>query len=109
MRTDRGGAPGAAHPPTAPIKRAAAIPFPDTHSLADVIERLITDFEPHLPLPVISAVVQRCRADLDIITAPALPELLERLARQRLHDLATARSTATETGEEDTPPANDKR
>lgn len=62
--------------------------------LARVAERLFTDFASELPLPAISAVLRRCRRELDVVPDPALPELLERLARQRLHDLSvTARGS----------------
>ncbi len=57
-------------------------------SYCDVTERLFAEFEQVHPLPVIAGVVRRCRQDLDG-NAPreALPEMLERLARQRLSDL----------------------
>ena len=42
------------------------------------------------PLPVITAVVQQCRADLDSVPSGAIPELLERVAHQRLSDLQPA-------------------
>jgi len=42
------------------------------------------------PLPVITAVVQQCRTDLDSVPSGAIPELLERLAHQRLTDLQPA-------------------
>lgn len=44
---------------------------PNTPTLADVL-----------------AVIARCRSDLDTPSAAALPELVERLARQRLADLS---------------------
>jgi len=56
-------------------------------SIADVTERLFLEFEPRLPLTTIVAVVRGCRHELDTAPAPALPELVERLARQRLTDL----------------------
>ena len=59
----------------------------DSPSLADVVERLFADFESEVGLPVVAAVARRARRDLDIVAAPALPELVERLARQRLQDL----------------------
>ncbi len=62
-------------------------------SLADIIERLFSDFEPELPLPTIVSVVRRCRRELDIIAGPALSETLEKLARQRLTLLANSRAT----------------
>ncbi len=45
-------------------------------SYADVTERLFRVFEEVHPLPVITAVVQQCRADLDSVPSGAIPELL---------------------------------
>lgn len=59
-------------------------------SSADVTERLFHVFEAVHPLPVITAVVQQCRTDLDGAPSGAVPELLERLAHQRLSDLQPA-------------------
>lgn len=59
-------------------------------SHADTVERLLADFEAQLPLPAVVAVVQRCRHELDTAPRPALAELVERLAGQRLHDLTGA-------------------
>jgi len=47
-------------------------------------------FEAVHPLPVITAVVRQCRTDLDGVPSGAIPELLERLASQRLSDLQPA-------------------
>jgi len=54
--------------------------------LADVTERLMAEFEHQIELSVITRVVLQCRRDLDTPAIQALPELLERLARQRLLD-----------------------
>jgi hypothetical protein len=52
--------------------------------IAEAIERLTPEFV-QLSSGMIAGVVRHCRRDLD--TSPtALPELLERLARQRLID-----------------------
>ncbi len=59
-------------------------------SYADVTERLFRTFQAVHPLPVITAVVQQCRTDLDSVPSGAMPELLERLAHQRLSDLLPA-------------------
>jgi len=56
----------------------------DDYSYCDVTERLFSEFERAHPLPVIAAVVRQCRADLDGSPREAVPELVERLARQRL-------------------------
>jgi hypothetical protein len=68
-------------------------------SLSDVVERLLVEFEPQLPLPAIYAIVRRCRRELDTQPNPARPELVERLARQRLGTLASGTS-ATPTGDD---------
>lgn len=54
--------------------------------LVDVAVRVYTDFAEEFTLTEVLAVVGRCRADLDTPCAAALPELVERLARQRLAD-----------------------
>ncbi len=56
-------------------------------SYCDLTERLFAEFEWRHPLPVITAVVRQCDADLSGAPPEALPELLERSARQRLTDL----------------------
>ena len=53
-------------------------------SLADVVERMHAEFGSRLPMTFVVTTVRRCRRELDIVNGPALPELLERLARQRL-------------------------
>jgi len=57
---------------------------------ADITERLFRMFAAVHPPPVITAVVQQCRTDLDSVPSGAIPELLERLAHQRLTDLQPA-------------------
>jgi len=59
-------------------------------SYCDVTERLFGEFERVHPLPVIAAVVRQCRNDLEGSPPGALPEVLERLARQRLSDLQSS-------------------
>jgi hypothetical protein len=54
------------------------------------IERLVPEFAGRLPFRTIAAVVHQCRHDLDGSPAPALPELVERLARHRLIDVLPA-------------------
>lgn len=56
----------------------------------DVTERLMAEFEDRLGLEVISGVVNGCRRDLSGTPSGALPELVERLARQRLGDAVAA-------------------
>ena len=52
--------------------------------LVDVAVRLYEDFADRVTMAEILAVVARCRSDLDTLSSAALPELVERLARQRL-------------------------
>jgi hypothetical protein len=49
-----------------------------------VIERLREEFEPEINRETVVDVVRQCHHELQGIPAPALPELVERLARQRL-------------------------
>jgi hypothetical protein len=53
-------------------------------SLAPIDERLFHEFGAHVGLSEIMAIVRQCRGELDIVPAAAVPELVERLARQRL-------------------------
>jgi hypothetical protein len=54
--------------------------------LVDVAVRLYAEFAEHATLAEVLAVIGRCRTDLDTPSTEALPELVERLARQRLTD-----------------------
>jgi hypothetical protein len=56
-------------------------------SQADLTERLFADFEDQHDLSTIADTIRECRRQLDTPSARDLPELLERLARQRLTDL----------------------
>jgi hypothetical protein len=53
----------------------------------DIADRLDIEFADRLPRNRIVSLVESCLKDLQGIPAPALPELAERLARQRLLDL----------------------
>ena len=66
-----------------------------SQALAGVTRRLYADFQPDTTMAEVLTTVQQCRRDLDVVTGPARPELVERLARQRLHDIFAARSTST--------------
>jgi hypothetical protein len=57
--------------------------------LVDVAVRVYADFADRATLAEVLAVVGRCRNDLDTPSVAALPELVERLARQRLTDHLT--------------------
>ncbi len=48
--------------------------------------RLHVDFSDRATLAEVPAVIIQCRSDLDTPSVTALPELVELLARQRLHD-----------------------
>jgi hypothetical protein len=54
--------------------------------LLDVAERVYADFAEYATQAEVLAVIAGCRNDLDVPSAAALPELVERLARQRLAD-----------------------
>jgi hypothetical protein len=66
-------------------------------SMADVVERLFREFEDGYALTVIVEVVRECCSQLCCSSPEAMPELVERLARQRL--------SATAAGAEDRPDA----
>lgn len=55
---------------------------------ADLVEQLFSEYESALSLCRIVEVVNQCRHDLSGSPATAMPELLERLARCRLSELA---------------------
>jgi len=59
-------------------------------SYADLVERLFREFEDHFTLIAIVDVVRECRRQLQGAPPQALPELTERLARQRLTCIAVA-------------------
>ncbi|GAA4880412.1 hypothetical protein [Actinomycetospora straminea] len=63
----------------------------DTHDEDDAVPHTITRLAAEFsgrPVAVVSATVLRCRRELDAVPPGALPELLERLARQRLRSSA---------------------
>lgn len=53
-------------------------------SLAQITELLYRDFHDRVTLSEIIELVRRCHDELDAAPADVLPELVERLARQRL-------------------------
>ena len=55
-----------------------------SQALASVTRRLYADFQPDITMADVCTTVRHSRQDLDIVTDPALPEFVERLARQRL-------------------------
>lgn len=62
--------------------------------LADATERLLAEFAGAVEQPTITAVVRACGRDLAGAPAAALPELVERLARQDLRDRTGTRRRA---------------
>ena len=65
-------------------------------SIADVTERLMVEFGSVVPLADVSRVVLQSVRDLVGAPVGALPELVERLARQLLHEAAGYRSRSVE-------------
>jgi hypothetical protein len=63
-----------------------------SEALASVTRRLYADFQPDITMADVRTTIRQCRHDLDVVTDPALPELVERLARQRLSDRRRAPS-----------------
>jgi hypothetical protein len=66
------------------IRAHAAGDTTDDHSVADVIEHLLCEFEDQLDPDAIFRVVLSCRAELTECPHSALPERMRRLAHRRL-------------------------
>lgn len=99
-----GGAPGArpfhTRPPSGPrsvARRAsvldettltvpASLRPPADPSVRAAVDRLTAEFAGRFPERLVDTVVRGSRRDLDSVPADALPEMVERLARQRLLD-----------------------
>ena len=60
-------------------------------SLAGITERLMIEFGDRVQVSTISEIVLECRHDLQGSPVLALPELVERLARQRLLEASSDR------------------
>lgn len=67
-----------------PASGAAARAPDDDRSVAEAAERLVAEFGDRRSVSTICRTVLACRHDLEGAPVPALPELVERLARQRL-------------------------
>lgn len=64
---------------------------PHVTSVVEVTEELMTEFEGRVPLGAVSVEVLQARRQLDgQVPSGALPELLHRLARHRLHTAASS-------------------
>lgn len=59
----------------------------EAEAVFSAIERLPVEFHRDLSRATVERVVQRCRDDLDTASQPWLPELIERVGRQRLTTL----------------------
>jgi len=59
-------------------------------ALASVTRRLYDDYHEQATLGEVVSTVRRCRRELDIVVDASLPEMVERLARQRLTDRGAA-------------------
>lgn len=66
-----------------PAEATTYLPLRNVHD-AVLVERLLGDYGRTLSLTTIAATVNRCRLELTDPRAGAMPELLERLARQRI-------------------------
>ncbi|MCE3556519.1 hypothetical protein LWC33_34410 [Pseudonocardia sp. RS11V-5] len=71
-------------------------PFDRTRvdDVSSAVARLAREFAGQMSHRVVARVVRECRADLSGVPAGAVPELLERLARQRLLDRLDRRAAA---------------
>lgn len=67
-------------------------------SLADVVDGLIEEFRDSLGRATVVMVCRRCRRELEILEGPTPPWIVAELARERLADLAAARSPHAMTG-----------
>ena len=65
---------------------------PTDPSVRGAIDRLCAEFAGRAPAAVVDRVVRDSRRDLDSVPAAALPEMVERLARQRLLDGTAVRA-----------------
>jgi hypothetical protein len=80
---------GRLRPSLGPRRRIRAVA---ADSYPDLLERLFAAFEDRHTIAVIEDVARQCRDELTGQTAPGAQfELLERLVRQRLADLAPTR------------------
>ena len=59
-------------------------------SLADVSHRLFDEFGSHASLAQIVAMLRQCQNELDSVRPDSMPEMVERLARQRLRSITPA-------------------
>jgi hypothetical protein len=57
--------------------------------LAEITDRLMAEFDPQVDLTTLNRVVYGCRDELRGAPVAALPELIERLARQRMLPTST--------------------
>lgn len=70
-------------------------------ALIEVAVRVYEDFADRVTREEVLDVVARCRADLDIPSSAALPELVERLARQRLAGRPRAEASENSPAQQD--------
>ena len=63
-----------------------SVPLSADPSVRGAIDRLSAEFDGRAPAAVVDRIVRGSRRDLDAAPVAALPELVERLARQRLLD-----------------------
>ncbi|GAA4682162.1 hypothetical protein GCM10023215_15100 [Pseudonocardia yuanmonensis] len=71
---------------------APRVPVAEYDAVSPAIARLAREFAGKMSPRAVARVVRACRADLSGVPAGAVPELLERLARQRLLDVLAERA-----------------
>ncbi|ANY08484.1 three-helix bundle dimerization domain-containing protein [Pseudonocardia sp. HH130630-07] len=64
----------------------APLPHTSDPAVLDAVDRLVAEFGDRFPARLVDSAVRGSRDDLDAVPVTALPELVERLARQRLLD-----------------------
>ena len=85
--------PDAGRPAALPPGATTYLPLRNVHDAA-LVESLLGDYGQTLSLAAIAVTVNRCRLELTDPTAGARPELLERLARQRIESGVAAPAVA---------------
>lgn len=68
---------------TTPVQASVHPPVTDP-TVRGAVDRLTAEFAGRFTQDLVDHVVRGSRRDLDVVSAAALPEMVERLARQRL-------------------------
>jgi len=91
FRADQASLPTAPEP--IPDSTSVALPTVVSGQLADVVERLYSEYGCCLPRSAVTRVFDGCVSDIQATPTEALPELTERLARHRLAEIGHRRDS----------------